>query len=97
MIRAFIEAEFFKLRHLRITKITILAMLLTPIVTIGILWRLETAYTVFPGAMELFGDSLLMVGLISLLLLAAAVGNEYEQGTVRMIISRGTPRWLFVA
>lgn len=97
MIKAVIEAGFFKMRHSRTAKITLLTMLLTPVIAIGLLWQLETPYTSYPGALELIGGSLLLlVGLTSLLLVAASLGNEYEQGTVRMIISRGTPRWLFI-
>lgn len=98
MIRSFIEAEFFKLRHSRTVKITLLTMILTPIIAIGLLWQFKTPYTRYPGVLALIGGTLLLlVGLTSLLLVAASLGNEYEQETVRMIISRGTPRWLFVA
>lgn len=96
MIRAFIKAEFFKLRRSRMEKISILFALLTPVVFIGSVWWLGPDYTQYPGALGLMSGSLLMTALISALLVATSVGNEYEWGAVRMIISRGVPRWLFV-
>lgn len=97
MIRAFIEAEIFKLRRSRMEKISMLFMILMPIIWVGSVWWLEPDFTQYPGVLKLMGGSLMMLGIISLLLTAPSIGDEYEGGTVRIIVGRGVPRWLFVA
>ncbi|HSH03242.1 MAG TPA: ABC transporter permease subunit [Anaerolineae bacterium] len=93
----FIATEFFKLTHNRTARAIFWAMVLTPITIISIVWRLGTPYAQFFGVLQVIGGSLLLLlGLTALLLTASAVGDEYEQKTVRTVIGRGIPRWFFL-
>jgi ABC-type transport system involved in multi-copper enzyme maturation permease subunit len=94
---AFVVAEAFKMRRSRAAKAALIAMAITPVVTIAIVWGMETSFKVFPQVIRAVGASLwLLTGLTTMVLTASSLGNEYEQGTLRVALGRGTPRWLFI-
>ena len=97
MVRAFLAAEALKLRRSRMAKTALIGMCVTPPSLIGIVWGMETSFQVFPQVLQAISASLwLLTGLTALLLTADLVANEFERGTARVVLGRGTPRWLFV-
>jgi len=98
LLRPFVAAELFKLRRLRVGKATlVVTAVASPLIT-GLVWLVgdEKAST-FPRVLELiYLPSWLLAGLIGLLLAVEVMGGEFAQGTVRTVMGRGTPRWLFV-
>jgi len=98
LLRPFVAAELFKLRRSRVGKATlIVTAVASPLIT-GLVWLVgdEKAST-FPRVLELiYLPSWLLAGLIGLLLAVEVMGGEFAQGTVRTVMGRGTPRWLFV-
>jgi ABC-type transport system involved in multi-copper enzyme maturation permease subunit len=94
----FVMAELFKLRRARVAKATIMTMVLaSPLIT-GLVWLVgDEKVSTFPRVLELiYLPAWLLTGLIGLLLAVEVMGSEFEQGTVRTVMGRGTPRWLFV-
>ena len=96
-LRAFVVAEAFKLRRSRAAKVALIAMSITPAATIAIVWGMETSFKLFPQVIRAVGASLwLLTGLTTMVLTANSVGSEYELGTLRAALGRGTPRGLFI-
>jgi ABC-type transport system involved in multi-copper enzyme maturation permease subunit len=94
---AYLAAEIFKMRHSNLAKVALGTMGATPLIAIGIVWSLGSSASVFPEVMPVIGASFwLLAGLTSLLLTAGSIGDEFELGTVQVVVGRGTPRWLFV-
>ena len=97
VLRSFLAAELFKLRHSRIVKAILATTCITPLIAIGILRGLKADTSAFPGVLQLTGGLLwVLTGVTIPLLTADWIGNEFEQGTARMVLGRGTPRWMFV-
>ncbi len=95
----FVGAELFKLRRSRLVKATIVATAVASPMLTGITWLLlsDEKTSTFPLVLELIYLPLwLLAGLSGLLLTVEVLGNEFEFGTARAIMGRGTPRWLFV-
>jgi ABC-type transport system involved in multi-copper enzyme maturation permease subunit len=99
-LRAFVAAELFKLRRSRLAKMTIVAtMVISPAIT-GVVWLLlgDESMSTFPRVLELIYVPLwLLVELSGLLLTVEVMGSEFDGGTVRTIVGRGAPRWLFIS
>jgi len=97
VLRSFLVAELFKLRHSRIVKSILATTCITPLCVIGLLRGLKADVSAFPGVLQLTGGILwVLTGVTMLLLTADWIGNEFEQDTVRMVVGRGVPRWTFV-
>jgi len=99
LLRSFVVAELFKLRRLRVAKAMIGAMVVTSPLITGITWLLlgDERTSTFPHVLELIYLPLwLLCGMVGLLLAVETMGSEFEQDTVRTLVGRGTPRWLFV-
>jgi len=98
LIRPFVSAELFKLRRSRVGKATlVVTAVASPLIT-GLVWLIGgEKESTFPRVLELiYLPSWLLAGLIGLLLAVEVMGGEFAQGTVRTVMGRGTPRWLFV-
>jgi ABC-type transport system involved in multi-copper enzyme maturation permease subunit len=95
----FVKAELFRLWRSRLSRAALVAPALGCPVVIAVLWLLgDDRYCVFPQVTQLiYLPSWLIVGLVAVLLVVDAVGREFEQGTARTVVGRGTPRWLFVS
>jgi ABC-type transport system involved in multi-copper enzyme maturation permease subunit len=98
LLRSFVGAELFKLRHSRLAKAVVVTMGLGSPVATTFVWLLgDETMSTFPRVLELIYLPLwLLVEMIGLLLAVEVMGSEFEQGTVRTVVGRGTPRWLFV-
>lgn len=97
VLRPFVVAELFKLRHSRTARGAFAAVCITPLVLIGVLRSLRADVATFPQVLQVIGaSSWVLVGLTTLLLTADWIGSEFEQGTARTVLGRGTPRWVFV-
>lgn len=99
LLRSFVAAELFKLRRSRVAKAMVVATAVASPILIGVTWLLlgDEGMTTLPRVLELIYLPLwLLAGLIGLLLAVEAMGSEFDQGTVRTVMGRGTPRWLFV-
>ncbi len=96
-LRAFITAEWFKLRQSRAARATLIAMAVTPITAVWGIWAAGGNSVILPRALQIVGASLLLLtGLSAFLLTAIAIGSEFEQGTVRVTMGRGVSRAMFV-
>ncbi len=96
-LHAFIAAEWFKLRHSHTVKATFIAMAATPFTAVLGIWVAGGNTVILPRALQLVGASLLLLtGLNAFLLTATLIGNEYEQGTMRVTIGRGISRPMFI-
>lgn len=98
-LRAFVAAELFKLRRSRLAKAMIVAMAVASPLMTGVVWLLlgDERMSTFPGVRELiYLPLVLLAGVIGLLLAVEVGGSEFDQDTVRTVVGRGTPRWLFV-
>jgi ABC-type transport system involved in multi-copper enzyme maturation permease subunit len=94
----FLAAEALKLRRATITRAVLIAMCAAPLVATSIVAALGSTAAVFPNVVVVTGMSFwLLSGLAGMLLTAGTVGSEFELGTANTCISRGLPRWQFVA
>ncbi len=99
LLRSFVVAELFKLRRSRVAKAMVVATAVASPILTGVTWLLlgDEGMTTFPRVLELIYLPLcLLAGLIGLLLAVEVMGSEFDQGTVRTVMGRGVPRWLFV-
>jgi ABC-type transport system involved in multi-copper enzyme maturation permease subunit len=99
LLGVFVKAELFRLWRSRVSRAALVTPALGCPVAIAVLWLLgDDRYRTFPQVTELiYLPSWLIVGLVAVLLVVDAVGREFEQGTARTVVGRGTPRWLFVS
>jgi len=94
-----VVVELFKTVRARLGRIALFTTFIgvaLPIILIGILGERNTS--TFPGVVpQLLLPSLtLLIGIISVLLSLSSWGDEYEYGTVRVVLSRCPARWQFL-
>ncbi len=94
-----LQIELFKLRRLVVTRAVVLSIILGPAVMVGVL-RLATAEvrTIVedPGDIVLV-SVVLLAGVGAVVMAAATFGREYDLGTGRGLLMRGSPRTGMVA
>jgi ABC-2 type transport system permease protein len=94
-----VVVELFKTARARLGRIALFTTFIgvaLPIILIGILG--EKNISTFPGVVpQLLLPSLtLLIGITSVLLSLSSWGDEYEYGTVRVVLSRCPARWQFL-
>ncbi len=94
-----VAVELFKTVRARLGRIALFTTFIgvaLPIILIGILG--ERNISTFPGVVpQLLLPSLtLLIGITSVLLSLSSWGDEYEYGTVRVVLSRCPARWQFL-
>ena len=96
--RPFVAAECFKLCRMRVARAAVIAMAVASPLIMGMVWLVgDDRVSTFPHVLELiYLPAWLLGGLVGLLLTVEVMGSEFEQDTVRTVVGRGTPRWLFV-
>lgn len=97
LLLAFFVVERLKLRQSWAYKAMLIVTAITPVVALVTLAQFDGEAVAFPRALELIGAFLLILTTMNVLLLTTIVlGDEFEHQTVRVVIQRGIPRWLFV-
>ncbi len=97
LLLAFFAVERLKLRQSWACKAMWIVTAVTPVVALVTLAQFDGEAVAFPRALELIGAFLLILTTMNVLLLTTTViGGEFEHETVRVVIQRGIPRWLFV-
>lgn len=92
------RVEVFKFWRKPIAIVVIVLMLAGPIIGVTILARLSPGDAVYPRVTQLLftADMLVFIALATVVLSVMALGNDYELGTVRAILSRGVSRYQFI-
>jgi ABC-type transport system involved in multi-copper enzyme maturation permease subunit len=88
--------ELLKFRSKPISSVTLLALFIGPIGAELSLLAISPDDALFPRAVLLAGEVLLIVPLMSVLVSAMELGNDYQLGTVRAFVGRGIDRHQFV-
>jgi ABC-type transport system involved in multi-copper enzyme maturation permease subunit len=88
--------ELLKLRSKPVSSVTLLMLSVGPVVGELSLAAIARDDALFPRAVLLAGELLLIVALMSILVSVMALGNDYELGTVCAFVSRGIDRYQFV-
>lgn len=81
-----------------VARAVLIFMLVAPIGGEIILARLSRDDALFPRVTHFLfsADMFMMIALITVVLSVLALGNDYELGTVRVILSRGVDRYQFI-
>lgn len=79
-------------------RVVLALLFLGPIAGELILWQISEPDAVFPNVTHLLfaPDTVIFVALATVVVSVLALGNDYELGTVRVILSRGATRSQFV-
>jgi ABC-type transport system involved in multi-copper enzyme maturation permease subunit len=91
-----ISIELFKTRRARLGRIALFSAFIggaLPIILIGIIG--DRGASTFPGVVPqvLLPSLTVLTGLVSMLLSLSSWGDEYEHGTLRLMLSRSPERW----
>jgi ABC-type transport system involved in multi-copper enzyme maturation permease subunit len=88
--------ELLKFRSKPISSVTLLMLFVGPVGGEISLAAISRDDALFPGAVLLAGELLLIVALMNVLVSVMALGNDYELGTVCVFVSRGIDRYQFI-
>ena len=92
------QVEALKFWRKPVARAMLVLMLVGPIMGEVLLVRLSPRDAIFPRVAQFLfsGDLFLFIALITVVLSVMALGNDYELGTVRVILIRGVDRYLFI-
>ena len=98
-LKTLVTVELFKSLRARLGRIALFSAFIggaLPIILIGIIGNREAS--TFPGVVPqvLLPSLTVLTGLISVLLSLSSWGDEYEYGTLRLLLSRSPKRWHFL-
>ena len=98
-LKTLVTVELFKSLRARLGRIALFSAFIggaLPIILIGIIGHREAS--TFPGVVPqvLLPSLTVLTGLISVLLSLSSWGDEYEYGTLRLLLSRSPKRWHFL-
>ena len=90
--------EIHKLWRKPSARAVLLFMLVGPILGEAILASISTNEATFPRVTQFMfsSDMLMMIALMTVVISVLALGNDYELGTLRVIISRGVERHIYI-
>jgi ABC-type transport system involved in multi-copper enzyme maturation permease subunit len=89
--------ELLKFRSKSVTRVALIVLFLCPIGCELLLMWLSRRDAVFPRVyIFLFGDVLIFIAVATVVVSVMALGNDYELGTIRCILSRGVSRSQFI-
>jgi ABC-type transport system involved in multi-copper enzyme maturation permease subunit len=88
--------ELLKLRSKSISSVTLLILLAGPVAGELSLVAVAQDDALFPRAVLLAGELLLIIALMSVLVSVMALGDDYELRTVCVFVSRGIERYQFI-
>jgi ABC-type transport system involved in multi-copper enzyme maturation permease subunit len=79
-----------------VTWVTLILLLIGPIGLEAFLASVSQNDALFPRPALFAGEILLIVTLMTILVSVMALGNDYDLGTVRVVLSRGAERYQFI-
>jgi ABC-type transport system involved in multi-copper enzyme maturation permease subunit len=90
--------EIHKLWHKPSARAVLLFMFVGPILGEAILASISTDEATFPRVTQFMfsSDMFMMIALMTVVISVLALGNDYELGTVRVVLSRGIDRHIYI-
>jgi ABC-type transport system involved in multi-copper enzyme maturation permease subunit len=90
--------EIHKLWRKPSARAVLLFMFVGPILGEAILASISTDEATFPRVTQFMfsSDMFMMIALMTVVISVLALGNDYELGTVRVILSRGVERYIYI-
>ena len=94
----FVHVEALKFWRKRVAWVVLVMMFLGPIIAEVLMLGLSPGDAVYPRVVQILftADILMFIALATVVLAVLSLGNDYELGTVSIILSRGVERYQFI-